>query len=54
MLLSELPHTQENSENFLIVENLRETQGIFKLKKYQGNLREILSFTKSKEIFFLI
>ena len=52
---TELPHTQGtqgNSENFLIIENLRVTQGIFKIQKISGRLKEVLRFKKPQENFF--
>ena len=54
---------QGNSENFQIVENLRETQGdsvkLRKLSNYRkfkvssGRLKEVLTLKKSMEILFL-
>ena len=45
-LLTGLPHTQGNSGNFQVEENLRETQGILINFLNSVKLREILIFSK--------
>ena len=54
MSISGLPHTQgiqENSENFQVVENLREIQGILIIFLDSGKLKAILIFLKILGMF---
>ena len=44
--LSGLPHTQENSGNFQVEENLRESQGVSGNFDLFFKLREVLIFSK--------
>ena len=58
-----MPHTQGNSGNFQVEENLRETKGdsgnfdlFFKLREiliFSTKFREVLRFWKSQEFFLL-
>ena len=50
-IITGLPHTRGNSDNFQVIENLSEAQGILILFSNSGKLQAVLVFSKNfKEI----